>query len=251
MNSSEFLQNHIFRSTLFEHLLKQAKSNLLANPEHPAAQYLASRHSLKNAQRFEFGLFPEHPDPKIVSFLRLSYLIETGDPLQPTRLSSFFQHHPLIFPVRDELGYIVGLVGRCILPEEEQKAKKLSKYKNSFFNKSLYLYGLFQTKSLIKETGKVILTEGQIDTQIAQIEGAPAVALSGLDFSPFQAYLLVKYGVKSLYVLLDNDAEGNSAAQQISKRYQDYFQIKVLSVPKGKDIDECVRKFGDSSILKV
>lgn len=254
LNSSEFIQNTIFRSVLFTQVLKTCRTLLEQSPQHPATKYLKTRHTAASAKKFEFGLFPEDLsvfDPQVLEYLKLTNTYQTTEPLQPYRQVSFFRDHPLIFPVRDEVGNIVGLVGRSFLSDTELKAKNISKYKNSYFVKSFYLYGLHTAKLAIKSTGRVYLTEGQIDTQTCQSRGfLNVVALAGLDFSPFQAYLLRKYGAKELFLLLDNDPEGNSAAEQIAKRYQDYFQTKVLTVPKGKDIDNCIRLYGDFSCFK-
>lgn len=71
------------------------------------------------------------------------------------------------------------------------------------------------------------------------LEGADYLALGGLSFLPIKTYLDRHPEVRSVHLLLDNDAPGQEAAADFQKRLvSSGAEVKIQVPPKGKDWNE-------------
>ena len=184
-------------------------------------EYIAPRISQYNINKFDVGYFPddEHLDvlisevgEKTLSDLRLmgTWFAQDRSHIISKR-KGYFGHHNIIFPYKDEYGNILALTGRTMLSDREQVELEIPKYKNTIFNKSLYLFGLYQAKKAIHKRGGVILVEGQIDCISCHGSGFQnTVALGGTNLSRYHFHRLKK-ATDNLYLLLDNDSAGKKA----------------------------------------
>lgn len=257
----EFAKNIILQSETFNKIV--SAGNLLlkeSKDAQEAKEYIYSRISKYNIDKFGIGYFPNDDNINLlvdmVGFdsleeLRLVYKWQTSDRggvIYNTK--SFFDKHNIIFPYRDEYGNIIALVGRTLLSEEEQDKLEIQKYKNTFFNKSLHLFGLNHAKNAIYKRGGVIVVEGQIDCLSCYSNGIHnVVALGGTSFGRFQLYLLKKYS-SNIYLLLDNDKAGDSASHKIIDRYSKYANINQINFSSDcKDVDEYLKNGGNSDIF--
>lgn len=210
------------------------------------SSYIEDRISKDIEEKFLFGYFPPADKINLLSDLvgleslkeeKLIYSKQTASSLN--KIYSYFEDHPMILPYRDVYGEIIALVGRSILSEEERKNKKISKYKNTVFNKGNNLFGLFEAKHEILKTGFVYLVEGQFDVIKAHEKGLiNIVALGNSQMSSYQAALLSRY-TDTVFVVLDNDDAGEKGRKRIEDKYGDNLNIVNLFLPEGyKDIDE-------------
>jgi len=146
----------------------------------------------------------------------------------------------LIFPLFDHHGDIVGFSGRTIF-----KSDKIPKYLHSpttlVFDKSKYLFGLYQAKNSIRKLDFVIFCEGQLDCVTASKTKYPNVVASlGTSFSNEQLQLINRY-TKNIYFCFDNDLAGEKALiKAVDQASLLEFHIKVITLKKGKDIDELI-----------
>lgn len=162
-----------------------------------------------------------------------------------------------VFPVRDHEGHLVGYTGRTIYPKEyfEKRGLKYSKWvhgrhytktpnRGEFLTGSI-LYNLFNAKKWIQPHGRIILVEGPLDgMKLEEANIHNWVATLSTNFCHAHRTLLVKAGVRSLYVAYDNDdpslyREGiqpkKKAIERLRRIVGDLFDIYEVELPIGKD----------------
>ncbi|MFD3157572.1 DNA primase [Haloimpatiens sp. FM7330] len=147
----------------------------------------------------------------------------------------------VMFPVFDYRGRVIGFGGRVL---DDSKPKYLNSPETEVFKKGINLYGLnFALKNHISDT--IVIVEGYMDCISLHQRGITNVVASlGTALTINQAKLLKRY-VKKVIISYDADIAGQAATLrglQILKK--EGFDIKVLTVPDGKDPDEFIRAHG-------
>lgn len=176
----------------------------------------------------------------------------------------------IIIPIRDENGEVVAFNGRILATEEAKQlanGKSPAKYINSAttfaYKKNEVLYGLFENKEAIRESGIVNVVEGCFDVQSMYrvgtashndnvprtFEVANCVAALSSSLTTNQMELLYRHGAtKRINLLFDGDAPGRAAALKnlmtIAPAIRDNVPIHIVSLPNGHDPDSFVRSFG-------
>lgn len=144
----------------------------------------------------------------------------------------------IIFPIFNHQDRIVAFTGR-IFGESSNEPKYLNSPESPIFNKSQILYGFSKTKKDIREKNWVLLVEGQMDFLMAWQNGIKnVVATSGTALTEDQLRIL-KRVTKNLVIGYDMDEAGRLAAERaidLAKFFD--FQVKIISIPEGKDIAE-------------
>ena len=232
-------------SALLERLLRESQERF---PHSPSKQYLDSRHiSLEAQTEFQFGSFPSGKEIKHTS-LPVEELLEAGLLYQREASghqgsflyrSSFLEHHPLVLPYHDTYGKVIALVGRSLLTDSERQEQKISKYKNTVFNKSEHLFNLHRAKKAIVEQNCAYLVEGQLDVIRAWEKGFfNFVAVGSSDLSFSQLLLLLRY-TENIFLLFDNDEAGIKGRRKIMQKWKDKANFQCAFLPKYyKDADE-------------
>jgi len=250
--------------------------NLLEN--HPELEeyrsYLNNRLSHKAQERFQFGYFPDTNNlHKLTNFIDKKDLIkanllyenefieydEISDYLDSEDIertgalsrsnytktkkvknktyTSVLEYQNLIMPYKNVYGDIVAIVGRTIL--ENYQELQTSKYKNTKFDKTKHLFGLYEAKEAIIKQNYAIIVEGQFDCISANdhdILNVAAVGSSNITFD--QISLLSRY-TKNIKILFDNDVAGNTGYERAKEKYSKYVNIEKITLPQEyKDLDE-------------
>ena len=154
-----------------------------------------------------------------------------------------------MFPIRDELGRVVGFSGRIL-----EKSEKLAKYVNSpetaLFKKGKVLYALDKARRAILDSKIAILCEGQIDVIRCHIAGInTAVAAQGTALTEDHARLLKRYG-DSVVVVLDADKAGQDASLRSAEVLLGAgLSVSIAALPKGDDPDSLIRKRGGPAFI--
>ena len=139
----------------------------------------------------------------------------------------------LMFTIADATGRVIGFGGRTL---DDTGAKYINSPATALFDKSNSLYGLQHARQHIASSGVAVVVEGYTDTIMAhQLECRNVVASLGTSFTQGQARILRRYA-KKVVLLFDSDAAGIEAANRalevcVSQR----IDIKLASVPEGKD----------------
>jgi DNA primase len=146
----------------------------------------------------------------------------------------------VMFPIWDYHGRVVGFGGRAL--KSDETAKYINTPQSEIYNKSEVLYGLYQAKQEIKKADLTILVEGYMDVIPSHQAGIKnVVSISGTALTDGQIRILKRYS-SNLAIALDRDEAGRVAAlRSIDLALQLEMNVRVISVPFGKDPGECVK----------
>lgn len=226
------------------------------SPAENIKEYIDSRISQDSQNKFQLGYFPNLDNIQaLISIVGEDCLInnnllitrEIEDSLYPRKINfSTFEDHPLIMPYKDAYGNTVAIVGRSVLSEKE---RKVSKYKNTIFEKSKHLFGLYENKKNIIEKNSVFIVEGQFDMIKASEYGLDnVVSIGSSSLSDYQFSIITRY-TDNIYLLLDNDEAGERGRKRITDRFKQYANIINFYLPQEyKDVDEYLTKDENKSL---
>ncbi|BAF59087.1 MAG: DNA primase [Pelotomaculum sp.] len=155
----------------------------------------------------------------------------------------------IIFPIWDPVGRVVGFGGRVL---DGSLPKYLNTPETPFFSKGRILYGLHLARPAIRERDCAVVVEGYMDAVTAHLHGAAnTVASLGTALTAEQGRLLINYS-RNVVIAYDADAAGVAAAMRGMDLLQELgFQVRVATIPDGKDPDEYIRRQGIQSWEKL
>lgn len=147
----------------------------------------------------------------------------------------------VMFPIIDLRGNVIGFGGRIM---SDIKPKYLNTSDTPVFKKSTNLFALQFAKNV--SNGQLILAEGYMDViALHQAGFRNAVATLGTSLTKEQAIIIKKYA-DEVVICYDADEAGQKAtARAISLLRPTGINIRVLTVPSGKDPDEFIRSYGE------
>lgn len=154
----------------------------------------------------------------------------------------------VMFPVFDYKGRVIGFGGRVL---DDSKPKYLNSPETAVFKKGTNLYGLnFAIKNNPGRT--FIIVEGYMDVIALHQYGITNVVASlGTALTSNQARLLKRYSDKVI-ISYDADLAGQMATLRgLEILRTNGFDVRVLTVPNGKDPDEFIRNNGKNAFLKL
>lgn len=226
-------------------------SNLNNNNE--ALDYLKKRGiQEKTIKRFGIGYSRGEWDSLLKHLLSKGYNEQTilkSGLILPNKKGGFFDRfrERIMFPIFDIRGNVIGFGGRVL-------DSSLPKYINSpetiVYNKSKNLYALNMAKNSGEK--RLIVVEGYMDVISLHQSGIiNTVASLGTALTESQGRILKKYA-EEIIISYDADTAGQSAAIRGLDLLSDIgCNVKVLSIPQGKDPDEFIRKFGVDEFRKL
>lgn len=155
----------------------------------------------------------------------------------------------VIFPIWDHFGKIIGFTSRAT--NDKQLPKYLNSQESFLFNKRNLLYGLHLAKPSIRKRDAVILVEGNMD-QIALFkkgfENTVAVMGTALGDNSLRT---IKQLTSHVYLGLDNDTAGHTAAKRINRQFLHAGIIpNYISFAPHKDPDDFLKENGSSIELE-
>jgi DNA primase len=158
----------------------------------------------------------------------------------------------IMFPIHSQRGGIIGFGGRVI---DQGEPKYLNSPETPLFEKGRELYGLFQARSAIRESGRVVVVEGYMDVvALAQYGIGYAVATLGTATTSWQVQKLLRQTDNVVYCF-DGDAAGRRAAWRALEnslaQLQDGKQVRFLFLPAEDDPDSFVRTRGSEAFAKL
>jgi DNA primase len=225
--------------------------------ESPAAasarEYIYKKRALSEAtiMDWQIGYSPDSWDDLIGVLKKRGYnemeILAAGLAIKKEGRNSYFNRFRgrIMFPINDINGNVVAFTAR-VLPEREA-TEQMGKYVNSpetiLYSKSHVVFGLDKAKMEIKNLGYGIVVEGQMDCISCHQAGFKnVVASSGTAFTPDQLKLLKRYS-NNLCLSFDMDSAGQNAADRgIREAFAAEMNIKVITIPDGKDPDELIHR---------
>jgi DNA primase len=170
----------------------------------------------------------------------------------------------LIFPIRDRRGQVIGFGGRVL---DDGLPKYLNSPQTPLFDKSSVLYGIDLAKGAIRRENMVVIVEGYMDVLMAHQHGiANVVASMGTALTETQLRVLKRL-TKKFILALDADVAGDQATLRglaLARETLDHqivpvptprglisyeerldAEIRIITLPEGKDPDEVIREDPD------
>lgn len=206
-------------------------------------------------KKFGLGFAKDSWNNLILHLRRLGFkddlLLEAGLVSTSERTGNKYDRfrNRVIFPVFDYRGKVIGFGGRVL---DDSKPKYLNSPETLVFQKGTNLYGLnFAIKSKMQDR-YFIMVEGYMDLITLHQYGITNVVASlGTALTTNQARLLKRYADKVI-ISYDADIAGQAATMRGLEILKDAgFDVRVLSIPQGKDPDEYVRSNGKEAFIKL
>ncbi|WP_238883290.1 DNA primase [Clostridium sp. YIM B02551] len=229
-------------------------SNLFNDKE--AMSYFQNRGlSIKTIRSFGLG-FSKNQWNNLMNFLkRKGYkeeiLESLGLIIKSEKTGNYYDRfrNRVMFPVFDFRGRIIGFGGRVL---DDSRPKYLNSPDSLIFSKGTNLYGLnFAIKDGLPERYFVIV-EGYMDCISLHQHGIKnAVASLGTALTTNQARLMKRYADKVI-ISYDADLAGQNATLRGLEILKNAgFDVRVLTVPQGKDPDEYIRSNGKEAFMNL
>lgn len=219
-----------------------------------AKEYVARRGISENTIR-KFGLgFSLNSWDSLLKFLKIrgykeQDIFDAGLIIKKEK-GGFYDRfrNRIIFPVFDYKGKVIGFGGRVL---DDSKPKYLNSPETLIFSKGTNLYGLnFAIKN--SNTRTFIIVEGYMDCiSLHQYGITNVVASLGTALTVNQAKLLKRYADKVI-ISYDADLAGQMATiRGLEILKSTGFDVRVLTVPQGKDPDEYIRSNGKEAFINL
>ena len=205
--------------------------------------------------KFGLGFAKDSWNSLIMHMKRLGYsdelLLEAGLASKSEKTGNKYDRfrNRVIFPVFDYRGKVIGFGGRVL---DDSKPKYLNSPETLIFQKGVNLYGLnFALKNTIPDR-YFIMVEGYMDViTLHQFGITNVVATLGTALTTNQARLLKRYADK-VVISFDADFAGQTATLRgLDILREAGFDVRILSIPQGKDPDEYVRSNGKEAFIKL
>ena len=152
----------------------------------------------------------------------------------------------VMFPIIDVRGNVIAFGGRIMTDE---KPKYLNTSDTPVFKKSNNLFALNRAKNTKED--KLILCEGYMDVIALHQAGFDfAIATLGTALTQEQAVVIKRY-TDTVVICYDADEAGQKAtARAIEILRKEGLDIRVLTVPDGKDPDEYMKRHGANGHIR-
>ncbi len=265
-------EEHARLRTLLELAETFFRNSLVATPAGaPVLEYLHHRGlSDSTLEAFGVGLAPAGWDAGTAFFRSKGY---TDAELQEAGLAQEREngglrdrfHNRITIPIRDTAGKLCGFGARIVDPNDQPKF--INSPQSPLFDKGRILYGLDRAARAIRAASEAVLVEGYLDVMAAHQAGFEnVISPMGTSITEAQIRLLKRFA-KRIVLALDPDSAGNAATLrglELAReamdragepvfdargliRYESRMQadLRVASLPPGKDPDEVVLEFAD------
>jgi DNA primase len=193
------------------------------------------------------GVFPNYDEPLLVESGLVILQAEEGE--DEKRYDRFRDR--IMFPIRNVKGECIGFGGRVL---GDEKPKYLNSPETPVFSKGRELYGLFEARPALRETGYALVTEGYMDVvALAQLGFPNAVATLGTACTADHVQKLFRF-TDSVVFSFDGDGAGRRAARKALDAALPYANdgrtVKFLFLPAEHDPDSFIRAFGHEAFAR-
>jgi DNA primase len=236
--------------------------------QHPsrerAVSYLKSRGLTGQiAQRFAMGLAPPGWENLLEAMQPYQIPVETLDKAglvikreadhKLAEKSPYYDRFRdrIIFPIRDARGRTLAFGGRVL---GDDKPKYLNSPETPVYQKNRELYGLYESRQVLRKPTRYLLVEGYMDVvALAQHGINYAVATLGTATNANHLNRLFRIVPEVIFCFDGDDAGRNGAWRALRVALpvmEDGRQIRFLFLPEGEDPDTLVRKEGAEAFEK-
>jgi len=151
------------------------------------------------------------------------------------------------FTIHNVGGKPIGF-GARILKKDKNQPKYINSPETPVYHKSDVLYGMYQAKQAIRNTGNCYLVEGYTDVVSLHLSGIEnVVASSGTSLTEGQIKLIKRFA-DQVTVLYDGDPAGIKASLRgIDLLLEGGLNVKAVVFPEGEDPDSYSQKVGSEA----
>jgi DNA primase len=201
------------------------------------------------AERFGMGYSPDKWDVLSSFLLKRGFseaeLVQAGVALKRKKGSGVIDRfrNRIMIPLRDHHGNAVGFTARS-MPGDDNGPKYMNSPETPVYSKSHIVYGLDLAKKGARDSGFIVITEGNLDVVGSHKAGVTnVVASSGTALTEDQLALLKRY-TQTIVFAFDADAAGFKAANKgIDLARGLELDVRAIILPDDvKDPDELVQK---------
>lgn len=149
----------------------------------------------------------------------------------------------MMIPLSDGQGQVIGFTGRLVGPVENAP-KYLNTPQTLLYDKGRHVFGLSQAKQAIRESGYVVIVEGNLDVVSSHQAGVKqTVATAGTAMTEHHLKALSRL-TTDIRLCFDGDKAGIAATERaigIAQRVK--VELTIISLPEdAKDPDELIQK---------
>lgn len=217
----------------------------LGKPENKKVlRYLLDRGmTAETIDTFRLGFAPQAGDLVVKELSAIGYdkadLLKSGIAKERNGrlVDQFFNR--ITFPIMNAGGRVVGFTARVL---DNSIPKYVNTPETPIYHKSQVLFGFDKAKEQIRKQDHVIVVEGQMDAIFSYQAGVKnVVASSGTALAETQLDLIKRF-TKNIKMAFDIDLAGQNATKRaIELAWERDFNIKVITVPEGKDPADLVK----------
>ncbi len=148
----------------------------------------------------------------------------------------------LLFPIQDLQGRVVAFGGRVL---DDSLPKYINSPESPIYHKSQVLYGLYQGRDAMRQTGEALVVEGYFDVLALHRAGFEnSIATCGTALTVDHARLLKRFAEKVLLVF-DEDSAGRQATfRAMDALLPVGLAVYTVSMPPGADPDSLLQEQG-------
>ena len=210
----------------------------------PVCEYVFYKRNLNRSTVVEFkiGYAPESGKALKAALTRRGFSEAELDAAGLlNRFKSDLFRNRMMIPFIDESGVIIGYTARVI---GQGEPKYLNTPETILFNKSKFIFGLYQAKEAIRRNGFVVIVEGNMDVISSHQAGVKeAVATSGTAMTE-QHLKILSRRTNDIRLAYDGDAAGVKATERAVELAGGLgLDLTIISNYHGaKDPDELIQK---------
>ena len=243
-----------YRARLRDHLLEAAKFYQRRLKDSPQAiEYLKNRGvSGEIAARYHLGYSPSgwQPLQSVYGDYASKDLVDAGLVIEGDAGKRYDRFRDrIMFPILSNRGEVLGFGARTLGNDEP---KYLNSPETPVFSKGYELYGVFEARPLIRESGQVWVVEGYMDVvALAQHGLGHAVATLGTATTPAHLQQLLRLSDHVVF-MFDGDKAGRRAAARALETALAFASEKnrldFVFLPEEHDPDSFVREHGADAL---
>ena len=234
---------------IYDFATKYYTNNLITEDGIQAREYLNKRGiDLATIKEFSLGLattesqafykLAKHKNWNIEKLSDLGLINKVGADIYDTFINR------IMIPIHNLKGEVVGFTGR-IYNGEDNTAKYLNTKETELFKKGNILFNYHNARKYIKETGTIIIVEGNMDAIKMSAKGFKnVVALMGVFLSKTQINIIKRLNAKVILMLDNDNAGANSTIKNGNILLDEKIDTYVVRLSGAKDPDEYLESFG-------
>ena len=233
---------------------------LYAHQGTSALVYLSEKRQMskETVQKFQLGYAPAGWETLMGYLVQQKQipvsLVEQAGLIVPRKTGHGFYDRfrdRLMIPIHDTRGRVIAFGGRSLGDEEP---KYLNSPETELFSKGTVLFGMDKARDSISKQDRAIVVEGYFDAIALHQAGIEqAIATMGVALNADQMKQLLRYtDSKNVILNFDADKAGITAAEKAIAGFKELVfngtvQLRVLTIPDGKDADEYLKQHSASA----